>query len=101
MDQKFHEIQNGLQLLNRGYKNINFTNFLSKPSDTNSKGGCSISRTIEKHNESQIKLKELWPSYVQIKEKIAKNKDWKDKTKLNVIIQWKKIYKDAVKNPHL
>ena len=84
-----------LQLLTQGYANRVSTKYMVSPSDTNSEGGCSINRTLDAHNKSQEKLKELWPEYVRLKEKVTKTGPWKGKVKLGTVIQHKKAFKDG------
>jgi hypothetical protein len=85
-----------LQLLTQGYKNRVSTHYMVSPSETNADGGCSVWRTLEVHNQSQIKLAELWPDYVKVKEKELKSGPWKGKTKLTTIIQHKKAYNSSL-----
>ena len=60
---------------------------------TQGKGGCSTQRTLDSHNESLVKLREKFPAFVQLREKIAKNSgEWSGKTKLAATISWKKAY---------
>lgn len=84
-----------LQLLTSGYKNKVLLRYRTSGSATNSEGGCSTYRTIEKHNESVLKLKEAFPNFVSLREKIQKNGPWKGKPKLAATIQWKKAYKSS------
>ena len=86
-----------LQLLTHGYKNRISHRWRVRPSNTADAGGCDEYRTIEKHNESMRELKDLFPEFVTLKEKIAKVGAWGGVPKLAANIQWKKAYKSSVK----
>ena len=85
-----------LQLFSYGIENRINTHLRLTGSVENSDGGCSTYRTLELHNESNLRLIELWPGYV------SRNMN-KNKSKLghgdivNLKIQWKKLLKDAQK----
>ena len=69
------------------------------PHETQSKGGCSTFRSLDLHNESMKQLQQKFPSFVKLKEKIAKNSgEWSNKIKLAAIIQWKKAYQSSQTN---
>ena len=85
-----------LQLLTQGFKNRVSRKYIVAPGDTNQEGGCSTLRTLESHNASQLLLKELWPDFVRIKEKVATTGAWKGKTKLGTVIQAKKAYLSSI-----
>lgn len=84
-----------LQLLSKGFKNIQITNFCVFPKSVNSKGGCYNERSLESHNESQLLFHSYWKDFVKIKRKICKEKEWKDKEKISLTIYWKKVYKSS------
>ena len=58
-----------MQLLTSGHKNIISTKFVSSNNVTNAKGGCSTTRTLKKHNDSQKLLASKWPNFISIKNK--------------------------------
>ena len=59
-------------------------------------GGCSIQRTLESHNECLVKLKETFPAFIKLREKVAKNSgEWSGKIKLAATISWKKAYQSS------
>jgi len=87
-----------LQLLTRGFKNRISSKYMVTCSATNAEGGCSTWRTLEVHNEAQLKLAELWPDYVKVKEKTVPSGPWKGKTKLATTIQHKKAYMSSQTN---
>jgi hypothetical protein len=82
-----------LQLLTQGYQNRVSLKYRINPGTTQAKGGCSTQRTLDSHNESLVKLREKFPAFVQLREKIAKSSgEWSGKTKLAATILWKKAY---------
>jgi len=85
-----------LQLLTRGIKNRISTKYMVSPAETNADGGCSVWRTLEVHNQSQLELAKQWPDFVKVKEKEVKSGSWKGQTKLSTVIQFKKAYKYGV-----
>lgn len=87
-----------LQLLTRGFKNRISAKYMVTCSETNAKGGCSIWRTLEVHNEAQKELAKLWPDFVTVKEKEVASGPWKGQIKLATTIQHKKAYESSQKN---
>jgi|GEM_PF-2998718 len=85
-----------LQLLTQGFKNKVSIKYMAKCKPTGYKGGCSLQRTLEEHNKSQLKLKELWPNFVTIREKEEKQGLWKGQKKLNIIVQHKKAFNSSI-----
>lgn len=85
-----------LQLLEKGYLNrINLRYLASTTNITNSKGGASIHRTLQKHNDSMEFLGKRFPKYVTITHKEVKDGMCKNgETKAKAHILWKKLYKD-------
>jgi len=59
---------------------------------SNAPGGCSIHRTWEQQKEAVLGLKESFPEFVTVKQKVTKNGWWGDKPRFDFIIQWKKAY---------
>jgi hypothetical protein len=83
-----------LQCLSYGLENRINTHLRVAGSIENSVGGCSVYRTLEVHNASNLKLSELWPGYV--KTKISNNTSKLGKGEIvNLYIQWKKLLKDV------
>lgn len=79
-----------LQLLELGYANTVLNHWVhNQRGGSNAPGGCSASRTLEKHNEAAKELKQLHPSFVKVVEKDSGN--W-GAPRLDVNIQWKKAY---------
>jgi len=87
-----------LQLLTRGFKNRISAKYMVGCSETNAAGGCSVWRTLELHNEAQLKLKDLFPEFITVREKEVTSGPWKGQTKLAVTIQHKKAYESSQKN---
>jgi hypothetical protein len=81
-----------LQLLTRGFANRISSHYMARVSNTNAKGGCSVWRTLEEHNNAQLKLAELWPDYVEVKESEETHGPWKGQIKYRTVIQHKKAY---------
>jgi len=88
-----------LQLLTQDYQNRVSLKYRINPGITQSAGGCSIHRTLKSHNECLVELKEKFPAFIKIREKVAKNSgEWSGKTKLAATIYWKKAYQSS-QNP--
>ncbi len=85
-----------LQLLSMGYQNKVSLKYRTNPSATQSKGGCSSFRTLDVHNESMKQLKNKFPEYVELREKVTKNSgEWSGKPRLAATISWKKAYQSS------
>ena len=78
-----------LQLLTHGLKNYKFTKYAICSSGSQTKGGCSIYRTNQTHNESMLILKELYPDFVKLREVSGFNKEG---IRLKATIYWKKAF---------
>lgn len=87
-----------LQLLTRGFKNRISAKYMVTCSETNAEGGCSTWRTLEVHNEAQLRLAELWPDFVTVREKEVPSGPWKGQIKLATTIQHKKAYESSQVN---
>ena len=88
-----------LQLLTMGYQNKISLKYRVDPHETQSKGGCSTFRSLDLHNDSMKQLQQKFPSFVKLKEKVAKNSgEWSNKVKLAAVIQWKKAYQSSQVN---
>ena len=82
-----------LQLLTQSYQNRVSLKYRINPGITQSAGGCSIQRTLKSHNDCLVKLKDTFPEFIKIREKVAKNSgEWSGKIKLAATISWKKAY---------
>ena len=64
---------------------------------SNAKGGCSEWRTIDVHNEGAQLLADLHPTCVKVVEKQTKTA-WNGLPRKDVIVGWKKAYKEGVEN---
>ena len=85
-----------LQLLTMGYENKVSLMYRTNPSATQAKGGCSTFRTLDVHNECMKKLRDKFPNFVELREKITKNSgEWSDKPRLAATISWKKAYQSS------
>jgi len=83
-----------LQLLTMGFQNKISLKYRTNSSATQTKGGCSSFRTLDMHNECMKKLKEKFPNFVELREKVTKNSgEWSNKPRLAATIFWKKAYK--------
>lgn len=86
-----------LQLLTRGYENwVSAVYRADFP--TANPGGCSLSRTLESHNESSRMLVELWPEFVKLNEKELKTGPWAGDVKAAVRVYTKKAYQSSQRN---
>ncbi len=90
-----------LQLLSRGFKNRISAKYMVTCSETNAEGGCSTWRTLEVHNEAQLRLAELWPDFITVREKKVTSGPWKGQIKLATTIQHKKAYESSQKEQSL
>lgn len=85
-----------LQLLTMGFKNIYVSQYqINKYSYA--AGGCNLYRTVEGRNESMLKLRELWPDFVKLKEKEVKYSNWKNEKVLSATIFSKKAFDSSQK----
>ena len=85
-----------LQLLTMGHQNRVSLKYRINPGLTQAAGGCSTTRTLEVHNKSLEQLRERFPAFVQVRQKVAKNSgEWSGKPKLACTISWKKAYESS------
>ena len=89
-----------LQLLTKGYKNRVSMRYRVRPELTQTPGGCEEYRTLEVHNNAMIQLRDAFPEFVKLKEKVAKSGEWGGKPKLAANIQWKKAWKSSQEEKH-
>ncbi len=80
-----------LQLLESGVPNIVLNDYAHNQDGSNSAGGCSSFRTMERHGTAAQRLAILHPRFVSVVEKTTKAA-WGGGTRLDVLIQWKKAY---------
>ena len=85
-----------LQLLTMGHQNRVSLKYRINPGTTQAEGGCSTTRTLDIHNKSLEQLREKFPQFVKLREKVAKNSgEWSGKTKLAATISWKRAYESS------
>ena len=86
-----------LQLLRKGKPcKVSFY-YAQGQKSSNAAGGCSEWRTIDVHNAGAEKLHELHPTCVKVVEKQTKTA-WNGLPRKDVIIGWKKAFKEGVEN---
>lgn len=82
-----------LQWLELGYPNWVLNGYVhNQRGGSNAPGGCSTTRTLEKHNEAAKHLQQLHPRFVRIVEKESGN--WGG-ARLDVNVSWKKAYESS------
>ena len=82
-----------LALLQNGYPNLVLNHMVHNQGGSNSTGGCSAWRTPQMQHDAAMKLKAMYPNYVNVVKKQSKVKGhWGDRT--DVVIQWKRAYND-------
>jgi len=86
-----------LQLLRRGKASKVSFYYAQGQKSSNADGGCSEWRTIDVHNEGAQMLHDLHPTCVKVVEKQTKTA-WNGLPRKDVIIGWKKAYKEGVEN---
>jgi len=84
-----------LQLLTMGYQNRVATRYRTCPTPTQTPGGITDLRTVERHNESMRQLKAKFPRFVRLYEKKASSGEWGGITKLAAEISWKAAWKSS------
>jgi hypothetical protein len=78
-----------LQLLRKGYQNINLFAWVQDQGGSNTEGGCSTYRSMEVQAEGANGLKALHPKFVTAKEKETKVA-WGGQKRTDVMVYWKK-----------
>ena len=87
-----------LQLLRLGYPNRVSYRLAQGQGRSNDPGGCSEYRTVELNDEVCLELEKLHPDFVTTDVKYTLS-SWKNEFegwRMDVIIQWKKAYKEGV-----
>ena len=86
-----------LQLLRKGKACKVSYYYAQGQKSSNAEGGCSEWRTIDVHNAGAERLKELHPTCVKVVEKQTKTA-WNGLPRKDVIVGWKKAYKEGVES---
>ena len=87
-----------LQLLRQGKPNkVLLTHTYDQIGGSNAKGGCSVYRTKEMHRASAEMLLRDHPEFVKVVEKKTKNGWFEGGVRHDVVVQWKKALKSALK----
>lgn len=85
-----------LQVLEAGYTNRVLNGWVhNQRGGSNAKGGCSVTRTLEAHNEAAKELKRLHPRFIQLVDKESGN--WGG-ARIDVRISWKKAQNEFHKS---
>ena len=84
-----------LQLLRAGFKNRVSCRYRISTSPTQAPGGCSLNRTVERHNRVMRQLKENHKEFVSLYEKENLMEKGDSIRKLGAKIAWKKAYKSS------
>lgn len=84
-----------LQLMVAGRKNCVVNDYCQNQGGSNTAGGCSTYRTLDVHADACHHLAELFPKYVKVVKKQTKEA-WGGQERTDVVIQWKKAYKDGL-----
>lgn len=80
-----------LQLLRAGYANIKINWMVHNQRSSNSPGGCSTYRTLEKQSQAARGLRDYHPKFVSVVQKTTKTA-WNGATRDDCIIQWKRAF---------
>ena len=84
-----------LTFLRAGHKNQVITDFAWDQKGSNAKGGCSSYRTEAVQAQGATGLRDLHPDFVRVVEKQTKT-GWDGlKTRLDVVMSWKKAYESS------
>lgn len=87
-----------LQLLEKGYPNRVLNGWVhNQRGGSNAAGGCSETRTLERHNEAAAALQSMHPKFVRLVQKESGN--WGG-ARTDVNIQWKKAYEYGKSQRH-
>jgi hypothetical protein len=85
-----------LQVLEQGYANKVLNGYVhNQRGGSNAPGGCSSTRSLERHNEAAKHLQQLHPHFVRLVEK--KSGNWGG-TRIDVNISWKRAYEQGKLN---
>ena len=88
-----------LQLLRKGKSSKVSYFYAQGQKSSNADGGCSEWRTIDIHNAGAARLHELHPTCVRVVEKQTKTA-WNGLPRRDVIVGWKKAYKEGIEYAH-
>jgi hypothetical protein len=80
-----------LSLLTRGYPHMSINWMVQNQGGSNSAGGCSTYRTMEKQSAAARRLQEIFPDFVNVVKKKTATA-WQGREREDVIIQWKAAY---------
>jgi hypothetical protein len=86
-----------LQFLLAGKRNAVLNNFTTNQYGSNTEGGCSEYRTMDVQKEAAEALARKYPLFVKTVSKETKT-SWGGETRVDVHVQWKKAYKEGLKN---
>lgn len=78
-----------LQFLEAGHPNIVLNDWVSNQAGSNTEGGCSAYRTLERQAEAAQQLKAFHPDFVKVVKKRTKT-SWGGQERTDVIVQWKR-----------
>lgn len=84
-----------LQLLRLGYDNLLLSQFAYNQAGMQSPGGSADYRTVETQSQAAIKLAELHKGFVNLRNKINKTGELRERTE--VTVYWKNARASAVK----
>jgi hypothetical protein len=88
------DFDTALQGLSLGRQNVLLGYWASGQVGTSEPGGCSDYRTLELHNSAVLRMAELWPGIVKVREK--QNKSGRElSSRLESTIMWKRAYRNA------
>ena len=81
-----------LRLLQLGLPNRIIQNYVWDQGTSGASGGCSIYRTLDRHNAAAAKLAEHFPNIVRLVTKTSTSAWFDGKPRNDVVVQWKKAY---------
>lgn len=87
-----------LQLLRKGYSNFNISSIIQGQGSSNAPGGCSLYRNHERQAEGANGLASHHPGLVKVKETKTNWQGWGSDKRIDVMVSWKKAYKEGVQN---
>lgn len=90
----FVDFDINLQLLKLGMPSIVSFYYAQGHVSSNARGGCSATRTLEKHGQCAKMLKDYHPDFVKLVEKQTKTA-WRGHPRTDVVISWKRAFESA------